>query len=192
VTLGFAAQRGVGTMLVAPNLPPNHGTVIVSLDGVRYVVDASILHSEPLPLEEEKATTINHPAWGVRCVKHNNHWHIKFRPMHLPTGLECRLEQLSATREEFRERHAHTRAWSPFNYELHARRIRGDSIVGVALGQRVEFDASGAVSQRRLQEEDRRRVLIDELGIKEEIVHRLPPDTPTPPPPGSHAARVSS
>ena len=29
VTLGFAAQRGVATMLVAPSLPPNHGTVSV-------------------------------------------------------------------------------------------------------------------------------------------------------------------
>jgi len=192
VTLGFAAQRGVGTMLVAPNIPPNHGTVTVALDGTRYVVDASILHSAPLPLEEGEATTIDHPVWGVRCVKQERHWHIRFRPMHVPNGLECRIDQLSATREEFRERHERTRGWSPFNYELHARLIRGDAIIGMAFGQRVAYEASGAVSQSRLQGDDRRRVLVDELGIKEEIVHLLPPDTPTPPPPGSHTARASS
>jgi len=192
VTLGFAAQRGVATMLVAPSLPPNHGTVSVALDGVRYVVDASILHSEPLPLEEGKAITIEHPAWGVRCVQQNNNWHIRFRPLHVPTGQECRIEQFFTTREDFRERHERTRAWSPFNYELHARLIQGDSIVGVAFGQRVVYDGTGAVSQSRLAGDERKRVLIDELGINEEIVQMLPPETPTPPPPWSRTARASS
>jgi N-hydroxyarylamine O-acetyltransferase len=116
VTLGFAARRGIGTMLVAPDLPPNHGTVIVELDDTKYVVDASILHSEPLPLVEGETTTIDHPAWGVRCVKRADHWQIRFRPLHLPEGLESRIDQLVATREEFQERHEQTRAWSPFNY----------------------------------------------------------------------------
>jgi hypothetical protein len=178
-------------MLVAPELPPNHGTVLVELEGTSYVVDASILHGEPVPLMEGEGTTIDHPAWGVRCVKRNEHWQIRFRPLHLPEGLECRLDQLMATREEFHERHEQTRAWSPFNYELHARLIRDNTIIGVAFGQRVEFDERGEIFQSRLAEEERRRVLIDELGIKEEIVHRLPPDALTPPPPGTHTARTS-
>jgi N-hydroxyarylamine O-acetyltransferase len=192
VTLGFAAQRGVATMLVAPSVPPNHGTVSVELDGVRYVVDASILHSEPLLLKDGKATTVEHPAWGVRCVQQNNKWHIRFRPMHVPAGLECRIEQYAATREDFREHHARTRPWSPFNYELHARLIQGNSIVGIAFGQRVAYDGTGAVSQSRLAGDERKRVLIDELGIHEEIVQMLPPDTPTPPPPWSRTAQASS
>jgi hypothetical protein len=44
------------------------------------------------------------------------------------------------------------------------------------------------VDQRRLSEDARKRVLIDELGISEEIVEHLPPDTPTPPPPWSRTA----
>ena len=192
VTLGFAAHRGVATMLVAPSVPPNHGTVSVQLHGVRYLVDASILHSEPLPLEEGKDATIAHPVWGVRCVQQHNNWHITFRPMHVPTGLECRLEQFSTTREDFHKRHEQTRPWSPFNYELHARLIQGDSIIGVAFGQRVKYESTGAVSQSRLVGAERQRVLIDELGIKEELVQMLPPDTPTPPPPWSRTARASS
>jgi N-hydroxyarylamine O-acetyltransferase len=152
-------------MLVAPDVPPNHGTVLVELDGTRYVVDASILHRAPLPLHEDRGITIDHPAWGVRCVKRAQHWYISFRPMHRPLGLECRLDQLSATREAFHERHAQTRAWSPFNYELHARLIRGEAIVGVACGQRVAFDAGGGVSQSPLPEAERRRVLVDELDV---------------------------
>jgi hypothetical protein len=112
--------------------------------------------------------------------------------MHVPTGLECRLEQFSTTREDFHKRHEQTRPWSPFNYELHARLIQGDSIIGIAFGQRVKYESTGAVSQSRLVGDERQRVLIDELGIKEEIVQMLPPDTPTPPPPWSRTARASS
>jgi N-hydroxyarylamine O-acetyltransferase len=50
LSLGFEATRGLCTMLVAPDIPPNHGSVLVMYEGSRYVVDASILHSEPLRL----------------------------------------------------------------------------------------------------------------------------------------------
>jgi hypothetical protein len=99
---------------------------------------------------------------------------------------------LHVTRETFRERHEQTRAWSPFNYELHARLIRGDAVVGVARGQRVELNSAGGVIQKRLEGDDRIRLLVDELGMKEEIVRRLPLDTPTPPPPWSRTARTAS
>jgi hypothetical protein len=65
VSLGFNASRGMGTMLVAPNVPPNHGAVLVVCDEARYVVDASILHSEPLRLDTSTLTRVTHPAWGV-------------------------------------------------------------------------------------------------------------------------------
>ena len=188
--VGFDVRRGIGTMLARPDLLPNHGTVIVELEGRAYVVDASILYSEPLLLGEQEITAVEHPAWGVRCVRREGLWHIHWRPLHAPAGFECRIERLSATAAEFRERHDQTREWSPFNYELHARLIRGEALVGVAMGQRVAFDASGGVDQRRLSEDARKCVLIDELGISEEIVARLPPDTPTPPPPWSRSAAL--
>jgi N-hydroxyarylamine O-acetyltransferase len=190
-TLGFAARRGVATMMVAPDIPPNHGTVIVEIEGAPYVVDASILHVEPLRLTSGQVTTIEHSAWGVRAAEHGTLWHIEWRPIHTPGRIECRIDQLAATRAEFHERYAKTRAWSPFNYELHARRVVGDSMVGVAHGQRIEFNASGAHLQRRLHAEERNRVLIDELGLNEEIVAQLPPDIPTPPPPWSRTAQAA-
>jgi len=33
-SLGFAATRGIGTMLAAPNLPPNHGSVLLLIEDV--------------------------------------------------------------------------------------------------------------------------------------------------------------
>ena len=87
VSLGFHASRGMGTMLVAPHIPPNHGTVLVACDETRYVVDASILHGEPLRLDTDTPTGVTHPAWGVQCSMRDTHWYIRWRPVHMPDGL---------------------------------------------------------------------------------------------------------
>jgi N-hydroxyarylamine O-acetyltransferase len=186
--VGFDAVRGLATMLVAPDLPPNHGSVAVRLEGRLHLVDASILHGEPLRLEKEQATEVAHPAWGVRCTPEGERWRIRWRPLHLPDGLDCRIESLGASAEEFHALHEATRAWSPFNFQLSARLLRGDTVVGVGLGRRGEIDAEGRMHQAPLDGAERDRHLTDTLGMSAEIVAALPPDVPTPPPPGSRSA----
>lgn len=191
VSLGFQADRGRGTMLVAPNIPPNHGTVVVTCETDRYLVDASILHAEPLRLDTSQTTGIVHPAWGVQCHQRAGLWHIRWRPLHMPEGLDCRLDQLQVTREVFRDAHEQTRPWSPFNYELHARLLCGETIIGITGGHQVEFDRTGGVQRTPLQGDERLRVLVEELGMAEALVQRLPLDRPTPPPPGSRTAQAA-
>ncbi|MPZ13906.1 MAG: hypothetical protein GEU73_05705 [Chloroflexi bacterium] len=188
VSLGLAAGRGIGSMLTSPDVPPNHGTVWVDVEGARYLVDASILHSEPLCLKEGAATRIEHPAWGVQCGQRDGRWHVRWRPLHIPTGIDCRIEHFLATRTEFEEFHERTRPWSPFNYALSARLICRDTVAGVAFGQAVTLERDGGVVQEHVGCEGRLRLLVDQLGMSEEIVSRLPPDRPTPPPPLSRTA----
>ena len=192
VSLGFHASRGMGTMLVAPHIPPNHGTVLVACDETRYVVDASMLHGEPLRLDPDTPTGVTHPAWGVQCSTRDGYWYIRWHPAHMLDGLDCRLDHLHVTRETFRDRHEQTRPWSPFNYELYARLICGEAVVSTTGGQRVELNGTGGVVRRHLEGDDRIRLLVDELGMQEEIVQRLPLDMPTPPPPWSRTARDAS
>lgn len=187
--LGFAAERGTATMLVAPDLPPNHGTTCVRLDGTLWMVDASILHGEPLRLDSAAETGVAHGAWGVRARPENGRWLVRWRPLHKPDGLDCRIEALGASAAEFRTRHEETRGWSPFNYGLYLRVLRGDRAIGAAFGQRVEIAGPGAAALRPLDPHERRRLLVEEAGISEEIASRLPEDLPLPAPPGSRAAR---
>jgi hypothetical protein len=119
------------------------------------------------------------------------HWYIRWRPIHMPDGLDCRLDDLQVTRETFRERHEHTRLWSAFHDALYARLLCGEAVVGITGGQRVELTSAGGVVSRRLKGDDRIRLFVDEWGRQEEIVQRLPPDTPTPPP-WSRSARSAS
>lgn len=183
--LGFSAHRAASTMLSAPNLPPNHGTVLVDLEGVTHVVDASIMHHAPLPLVAGETAAIEHPAWGARCFEHNGSWHIGFRPLHMPAGLDCRIDHAPVSGGDFHQFHEQTRGWSPFNYGAYARVIRGETVIGIAFGQWIEFDGKGGVSQRALTGQERNQVLVEELGIAEAIVQALPEDIPTPPPPGA-------
>jgi N-hydroxyarylamine O-acetyltransferase len=188
--LGFDACRGVATMMAAPNLPPNHGTVVVQIQDCRYLVDASILHSGPLLLDEANPpdTRSQNRAWGVRLHRKDNNFKVNWLPLHMTDGMDCRLDYFQATLEDFAQRYESTRAWSPFNYELYLRLIKGDSVVGIAQGKRIEINPLGKFHATPLNAADRLSVLVDELGIHKDLVERIPVDSPTPPPPGSKTA----
>ncbi len=189
-SMSFRAERGIATMLVHPHLPPNHGTVRVMVeDGHWYLVDSSILHQEPLRLDPKNETRVAHHAWGVHCTPlEDGRWMVHWRPMHKPDGFDCRLETFGVPATECRERYEQTRGWSPFNYELYARLNRDDEVIGTAFGQQVTLLRDHGVTSTSISHEQRQRLLIEDLGMSEEIVSQLPEDVPTPPPPGSSAA----
>lgn len=186
-SIGFNAYSGVATMAVAPNLPPNHGTVLVEHGGVRYLLDASILHRMPLPMVTGIKT--ESPAGGVDFRKVDDNWQIFWRPLHMPDGIECRIDYFPSRAVDFQERHEQTRPWSPFNFGLYFRTLRGNKVIGIANGQRWELGAEGAVGSGELSPGERIEILVNELGVGEEIAIQLPPDQPTPPPPGSKTAQ---
>jgi arylamine N-acetyltransferase len=186
-TLGFEAVRAVGTMLVAPNLPPNHGSVTVRLGRDRYVVDASILTVLPLPVVPGEHSHVDHPAWGVTGHWLDGAFAIRWRPLHLDDAIDCRFDSFAVDAERFRLQHEATRPWSPFNYELMFNVVRDDHRVGVGHNQAVVIASDGTRSVRPIV--DRMAFLVDELGISERIAARIPPDLPTPPPPGSKTAQ---
>ncbi len=185
-TLGFSARRGVGTMLVAPDIPPNHGTVVVDVQGGRYVVDASILHVEPLPVVVGAEAAVGNAAWGVLGRWHADHYLIAWRPLHVENSIDCRIDEWAVASDRFRRQHEATRDWSPFNFELTFNLVRGAGRVGLAAGKAVSIAADGTCAAADIA--DRVAYLVDELGVSAEIARRVPADVPTPPPPGSRTA----
>ena len=180
--LGFDTERGIATMLHAPTATPNHGTVLVKFGGLKYLVDSSMLFAEPLLLDENHTTGVNHPSWGVRICQKDGRWHIAWRPLHKTDGFECRIDRFAVTWTEFQSMHEATRGWSPFNFEVSARRNRGNEVVGVGFGNAVRLRKDGGVDRSPAPHQERCRILIEEVGIGEEIVAQLPDDVPTPRP----------
>lgn len=179
--LRFRAERGVATMMVAPDIPPNHGTVVVRIDAACYAVDPSILHHEPLRLDQ--GARIEHGAWGAETALADGQAVIRWRPPRRPQGLDCRIDQLGVDRAQFAALHERTRRWSPFNFELYAQTHRSDTTVASVKGRRIVRDASGVESETPFEGAERLRWLVDVLGIAESLAVRLPPDRATPPPP---------
>lgn len=178
--LGFDALRGVATMLVADDASPNHGTVAVDLEEGRFLVDASMLHREPLLLAE-KPTSIEHFAWGVEARRdEHGKTRVRWHPFHLDDGLDCRLEAFGASAADFRERHEATRAWSPFNYALSLRLIRGESMVGFRYGKYGERTAAGGTIHEERATPWRRRFLAETIGFSPQLIARIPPDREIP------------
>jgi N-hydroxyarylamine O-acetyltransferase len=181
-SLGFDVKRGLGTMLAAPNLPPNHGTVVVDFGRDRYIVDASILHGTPLQVADQQPAE-PHLPWSVQLSRRQDHWIIHWRPLHKPDGFDCRIEEFNVPSAIFADLHEKSRPWSPFNYQLYARINRINAVVGTAFGQRGELVTNGGARQCPLEASARVRFLVEELAISEELAAQLPPDRPTPPPP---------
>lgn len=192
--LGFPVQRGIGTMMAAPDLPPNHGTVSVKYDQLRYLVDTAMLYGEPLLLNRkpDTETVIDHSARGLHCAMREGKFVIRWKPIHRPEGLDCRLERFDASESDFQEKHEFTRGWSPFNHELTARLNIGEEVKGAAFGEGITLHADGTVTRGPMTFEERNRLLIEDLGFSEEIVSQLPPDEATPPPPGSRTAALQT
>jgi N-hydroxyarylamine O-acetyltransferase len=180
--LGFDVSRAIATMLPSPEVRgPNHGSVIVTVDGERWIADASILSGAPIripaPGEPVDAGTLPRFAWldGRPAVV----WRIA----RAPEGFPCRIDRIGAGAADWDELHQLTQRWSIFNYELNARVLRGVTSVGVASGKQFALDADGSLSVRALDGEGRVRFLVEELGISEQIARRVPADRPMPPRP---------
>jgi N-hydroxyarylamine O-acetyltransferase len=173
-------------MMVAPDIPPNHGTVVVEAPEGTFVVDASIMHVRPLAIRAGASTRIDQPAWGVTGHWLGDHYAIRWQGLANPEPFDCRLDQWPVDRVRFSTQHKMTRVWSPFNFELMFNLVRGEGRVGIAQNQAARRDADGRLTLTPIT--DRLAYLVDELGISEALAAKIPDDLPTPPPPGSRTA----
>jgi len=182
--LGFDVARAVATMMPTPDAPgPNHGSVVVTLGGDRWIADASILSGVPLRILEEGEA----PEREVlpRVEWRNGRTTVIWRTLVAPDGFPCRFERIGVDPGEWDALHQQTAGWGPFNFAANTRVLRGTTAVGYALGQQFALDPDGVVSVEALDRTGRDRFLVEELGISEELVARVPDDRPLPPRPAS-------
>jgi N-hydroxyarylamine O-acetyltransferase len=175
-SLGFSCCRATATMLTDSKQLPNHGTVIVHCDGKNFLVDASMLHNIPLLLTPNQPSSINHPAWGLSCFPHNQYWTIRWTPLHMPEGCNCRIESFPVSRDSFRQLNEASRNKSPFNDAMYIRLNSEESVMGISAGMSVNFSTSGKILKTDLTKESRLKSLVEKMGLSEEIVLKIPPD----------------
>ena len=165
-SLGFAPCRITGSMRDLGIV--NHASVKVALDGREWLVDSSALSEVPLPLTNE-VFIHDDPVFSVE-VEPEGHTHVLW--IHTPpnsTALPCRLNQDHATHVFYLSKYEESRACSPFNQRLYARRNRPAEMLVLLGNTRFSKAAEGVVS-RDLSSDELCEALHRDIGLSEDLI----------------------
>jgi hypothetical protein len=88
----------------------------------------------------------------------------------MPDGCICRTEEFSVTRNTFQQFNEASRNRSPFNDSLYIRLNSGESVIGISAEMSVIFTSSGKVTKELVSHKSRLKLLVEKLGIREEII----------------------
>ncbi len=184
-SLGFDARRVAGSMIVEGfTHSDNHGSVLVTLDGVDYLVDAQIAAFKVLPLVPGTPASTGEGIHDISAVPSEGGgfdvlWYtgtnreepitFRTRPEYDPVDHAFFLEAYDRTKSKGRDL---------FNYALFICRRFPDSIVTIGRKNKITVTVDNTVTKTEINDAERRRVLVEELGISEEIAGALPPDVP--------------
>jgi N-hydroxyarylamine O-acetyltransferase len=176
--LGFEVERTIATMLPVPVVVgPNHGSVVVHLDGERWIADASILSGTPIRIGDGTAQRLPRFAWL------DDKPAVMWRMLRAPDGFPCRIDRIGATADEFDALHQRTAAWSPFNYMLSVRTMRSGETVGAEAGRRFAITRDDELESAPLADGERARFLVETMEIAESVARHVPLDREIPPRP---------
>lgn len=182
--LGYDATLCLAYYNVATGTPlaANHVTVLVAFGPDRFLVDTVMLTGRPVPLREHEDrygpldyAVSRDPAGG---------WRLDSVTPVGRTPMVCRLLAAVADPEVCAEvyRAVQDEGFADFNAAFYARRAVGEEMVTFSSSPRGAFlhrtSPGGTRSVPVEGPEHRVALLTAELGLAEDFVRRLPPDTP--------------
>ena len=118
--LGFDVARVIATMLSSPRASaPNHGSVLATVDGERWLVDASILCGSPIRIPDAGEPGGEGPLPRFNWL--DGRPAVLWRTASAPEGFHCRIERIGADADRVGRAPPADARRSPFNYQLNAR-----------------------------------------------------------------------
>ena len=152
---------------------------MVTLDGSDYLIDGCLGTFVALPLDPDAPTSTGDGIHEVKAVPTGDGFDIIFYQRH------NRVDRLTFRTEPefdrvdhgfFLARYDRTRRVGLFNDCLIACCRSPDSIVTVGRMNKFTVSPDNSLHKVQLDAVERKRVLIEELGLSEQIVETLPPD----------------
>ena len=172
VHAGFCPERVAGQMLECNDpMDPNHGALIVHLEGAEYYTDPSIVSEEVLKLEKGIASKTRSKAFGIW---NTGDGHVWWRPGHSRVAIEIETKLRELSNDFFSYRYEKTKEFSLFNTTLYVRRNCNDGIVTYGRGNILRVDTEGELTAEPIENKDMADFLINNMGLSEEIVARVP------------------
>jgi arylamine N-acetyltransferase len=176
--LGFQARRIVGSVIVE-GYPrgANHGSVLVDLDGISYLVDAWMASFKALPLIPGSATSTGEGIHDVRAVAIETGFEIicfpGFDRVH-PLSFRPEHEYDPVDHAFFLARAERTKTVGFFNEVVFITRHFLDSILTIGRKSKFHVAADGTLTRTEPTEAERKKSFIEEFGLSEEIVDAIP------------------
>jgi len=182
-SLGFNARRIAGAMIEGGEVGQRdgHGSTMVTLDGVDFLIDPSILAFEAIPLVPGVPATAGKGIHAIQAVPIERGFDVLWYPGHQrdePIRLRTQPEFDPVDHSFFIKGYDASAEHSPFNDALHICRRSPNSIASLRRNKKTMIAADGTVSIDKIADADRPRVLIEEFSLSQEIVEALPHDTP--------------
>jgi arylamine N-acetyltransferase len=180
--LGFDARRIVGSVIVE-GYPrgANHGSVIVTLDGINYLVDAWMASFKVLPLIPGTPSSTGNGIHDVRAVPIESGFEIITYPgfnREQPLPFRPEPEYDPVDHALFLARYDRTRAVGFFNDAIFICRHLPDSIITIGRKSQFHLAADGTLTKTEPTEAQRKKSLIEDFGLSEETIQKLPPNVP--------------
>jgi arylamine N-acetyltransferase len=180
--LSFDARRIVGSVIVE-GYPrgANHGSVIVTIDGINYLVDAWMASFKVLPLILSTPSSTGNGIHDVRAVPIESGFEIITYPgfnREQPLPFRPEPEYDPVDHALFLARYDRTKSVGFFNDAIFICRHFPDSILTMGRKSKFHLAADGTLTKTEPTEAQRKKSLIEEFGLSEEIIQKLPPNVP--------------
>ena len=176
--LGFNARRMAGSVIV-PNYPSgaNHGSVLVTLDGIEYVFDHTFGGFQAAALIPGNRASTGTGIHSVEVVPVQGGFEIFFHLGWTEDALAFRTEAEHdpVDHDFFVSRYDNASRVGFFNDSVMISRRFADSIVTIGRGYKLVLSTAG-LKKAALTKAQRDQVLIEELGLSPEVVSMIPPD----------------
>ena len=178
--LGFQARRIAGSVIV-PNYPQgaNHGSVLVTLDGVEYVFDLTFGCFKTLPLVPGQVVSTETGIHNARVtpldgVGFELFFSLGWSTEPLPFRREPQYDPVNHA--FFVARYDRANRVGFFNDTLLVSRRFADSILTIGRGKKLLVTSDGTLTNTDLTPSQRDELLVQEVGLSEEVVSMIPPD----------------
>ena len=178
--LGFQARRIVGSVIVE-GYPQgaNHGSVLVNLDGINYLVDAWMASFKALPLIPGRPASTGegiHDIWAVPTESGFEILSIPGFDREHPLPFRPEPEHDPVDHAFFLSRADRTRTAGFFNDALFVSRHFPDSILTIGRKSKFHVAPDGTLTRTEPSESECKKALVEEFGLSEEIVDAIPPN----------------
>jgi N-hydroxyarylamine O-acetyltransferase len=183
-SLGFPARRIAGSMVHAGDRNPQeagHGSVLVALDGVDYLADASILAFETVPLVRGQRAGTGPGIHAIEAVPTDTGFDVLWRSgrdRETPVTFRTRPQFDPVDHRFFLDGYERSKTSSPFNRALYICRRSPNAIVSLVRHVLITVAADDTTTVEEIDEATRKDLLLGVFGLSPEIAEALPPDEP--------------